>query len=227
MYVQRPGQVPAWVPPLGWLREPMPLLPPRYTTLDGPYAGRIKSCGQAAHTAEMKIVDENRREVPRGTIGEVAAKGPMIMLGYWNKPQETAAVLQDGWYYSGDAGHMDDEGFVFIVDRLKDMIISGGENVYSAEVENAISLMPGVAEVAVIGIPDTKWGEAVHAIVVPHTGANLTTEAVIAHCRTQIAGYKCPRSVEFRDTPLPLSGARKVLKRELREPFWKADQKHT
>ena len=119
---------------------------------------------------------------------------------------------------------MDDEGFVFIVDRLKDMIISGGENVYSAEVENAISLMPGVTEVVVIGIPDTKWGEAVHAIIVPHARANLTTEAVIAHCRTQIAGYKCPRSVEFRDTPLPLSGARKVLKRELREPYWKADQ---
>ena len=201
------------------------VLPPRYTTLDGPYAGRIKSCGQAAHTAELKIVDENRREVPRGTIGEVAGKGPMIMLGYWNKPQETAAVLQDGWYYSGDAGYMDDEGFAFIVDRLKDMIISGGENVYSAEVENAISLMPGVAEVAVIGIPDTKWGETVHAIIVPHASANLTTETVIAHCRTQIAGYKCPRSVEFRDTALPLSGAAKVLKRELREPFWKANQK--
>ena len=120
---------------------------------------------------------------------------------------------------------MDDEGFVFIVDRFKDMIISGGENIYPAEVENAISLLPGVAEVAVIGIPDAKWGEAVHAIIVPHAGADLTTEAVIAHCRTQIAGYKCPRSVEFRDTPLPLSGARKVLKRELREPFWKADQK--
>ncbi len=200
------------------------LLPPRYTTLDGPYAGRLKSCGQAAHTAELKIVDENRREVPPGTIGEVAAKGPMIMLGYWNKAQETAAVLQDGWYYSGDAGYMDDEGFVFIVDRLKDMIISGGENVYSAEVENAISLMPGVAEVAVIGIPDTKWGEAVHAIIVPRADAALSAEAVIEHCRTQIAGYKCPRSVEFRDTPLPLSGAAKVLKRELREPFWKADE---
>ena len=201
------------------------VLPPRYTTLDGPYAGRLKSCGQAVHTAELKIVDENRREVPRGTIGEVAAKGPMIMLGYWNKPEETAAVLQDGWYYSGDAAYMDDEGFVFIVDRLKDMIISGGENVYSAEVENAISLMPGVAEVAVIGIPDAKWGESVHAVIVPRPGANLTADAVIAHCRTQIAGYKCPRSVEFRDTPLPLSGAAKVLKRELREPFWKTAQK--
>ena len=201
------------------------MLPPRYATLDGPYAGRLKSCGLAVHTAELKIVDENRHEVPRGTIGEVAANGPTIMLGYWNKPDETAAVLKDGWYYSGDAAYMDDEGFVFIVDRLKDMIISGGENVYSAEVEHAISLMPGVAEVAVIGIPDTKWGESVHAIIVPRAGADLTAQAVIAHCRAQIAGYKCPRSVEFRDTPLPLSGAAKVLKRELREPFWKSDLK--
>jgi len=196
------------------------VLPPRYTTLEGPYAGRLKSCGQAAYTVEVKIVDENRQEVSRGTTGEVAAKGPMIMLGYWNKPQETAAVLQDGWYYSGDAAYMDDDGFVVIVDRLKDMIISGGENVYPTEVENAISLMPGVAEVAVIGIPDAKWGESVHAVIMPRTGANSTAEAVIEHCRTQIAGYKCPRSVEFRDTPLPLSGAGKVLKRELREPFW-------
>ena len=195
------------------------VLQPRYAAVDGPYAGRLKSCGQAAHTAELKIVDENRREVPRGTVGEVAAKGPMIMLGYWNKPQETAAVLQDGWYYSGDAAYMDDEGFVFIVDRLKDMIISGGENIYSAEVEHAISLVPGVAEVAVIGIPDPKWGESVHAVIVPSAGANLTAEAVIEHCRRQIAHYKCPRSVEFRDTPLPLSGAGKVLKRELRESF--------
>ena len=102
------------------------LLPARYTTLDGPYAGHLKSCGHAAHTAEVKIVDENRQEVPPGTVGEVAAKGPMIMLGYWNKPEATAAVLQDGWYYSGDGAYMDDEGFVFVVDRLKDMIISGG-----------------------------------------------------------------------------------------------------
>jgi long-chain acyl-CoA synthetase len=173
---------------------------------------------------ELKIVDEKRKELPRGTIGEVAARGPMIMLGYWNKPDETAAVLQDGWYYTGDAGYMDDEGFIFIVDRLKDMIVSGGENVYSAEVENAISRMPGVAEAAVAGIPDPKWGEGVHAIIVPRAGADLTAEAVIAHCSSQIAGYKCPRSVEFRNTSLPLSGAGKVLKRELREPFWKTEQ---
>jgi acyl-CoA synthetase (AMP-forming)/AMP-acid ligase II len=197
------------------------LLPPRYTTLEGPYVGRIKSCGQAQLTAELRIVDEERKELARGTIGEIAARGPMIMQGYWNKPEETSAVLEDGWYYTGDAGYMDDEGFVFIVDRLKDMIISGGENVYSAEVENAISLMAGVAEVAVIGIPDSRWGECVHAIVVPSAGANLTAEAVIAHCSTRIASYKCPRSVEFRGTSLPISGVGKVLKRKLREPFFR------
>ncbi|WKG05621.1 long-chain fatty acid--CoA ligase [Mycolicibacterium sp. HK-90] len=198
------------------------LLPPRYATLDGPYAGRLKSCGQAQLTAELKIVDGERKTLPCHAIGEVAVRGPMIMLGYWNKPDQTAAVLDGGWFYTGDAGYLDDEGFLFIVDRFKDMIISGGENVYPAEVENAISLMPGVAEVAVIGIPDPKWGESIHAVIVPRTGADLTAQDVIAHCGAVIAGYKCPRSVEFRDTPLPLSGAGKVLKRELREPFWSA-----
>lgn len=200
------------------------LLPPRYATLAGPYGGRLKSCGQAQLTAELKIVDEARKVLPHMAIGEVAVKGPMIMLGYWNKPEQTAAVLEDGWFYTGDAGYLDDEGFLFIVDRLKDMIISGGENVYSAEVEDAISLMPGVAEVAVIGIPDPRWGESVHAVVVPSPGAHLTAEAVIEHCAGQIAGYKCPRSVEFRDTSLPQSGPGKILKRELREPFWPTRQ---
>ena len=130
-------------------------------------------------------------------------------------------MLKDGWYYSGDGAYMDDEGFVYIVDRLKDMIISGGENVYSAEVENAISLIPGVAEVAVIGVPDDQWGERVHAIIVPRAGANLTAESVMEHCRQTIAGYKCPRSVDFRAEPMPLSGAGKILKRELREPYWR------
>lgn len=195
------------------------LLPPRYSTLEGPYVGRIKSCGQAVLTAEVKIVDEKREELPRGKIGEVAASGPMIMLGYWKEPEKTAAVLENGWYYTGDAGFMDDEGFVFIVDRLKDMIITGGENVYSAEVENAISLLPNVAEVAVIGVPDPKWGERVHAVIVPRAGATITAEDVVEHCSAQIANYKCPRSVEFRATPLPQSGPGKVLKRELRKPY--------
>ncbi|MEO8559299.1 MAG: long-chain-fatty-acid--CoA ligase [Rhodospirillales bacterium] len=201
------------------------LLPTRYTTLDGSYAGRIKSCGQPAHTVEVKIVDEDRNEVPFGTRGELAIRGPNIMLGYWNKPQETAAVLVDGWYYSGDAGYMDAEGFVFIVDRLKDMIISGGENIYSAEVEDAISKMPQVAEMAVIGVPDEKWGERVHAVVVPRAGQGVTPEEVMAHCHKFIAGYKCPRSVEIRKETLPLSGAGKILKTVLREPYWRGRTK--
>jgi len=200
------------------------LLPPRYATLDGPYSGRLNSCGQVQLTAEVKIVDDKRKQLPPGSIGEIAVKGPMIMTGYWNMPEQTATALDDGWFYTGDAGYLDDEGFLFIVDRLKDMIISGGENVYSAEVESAISLMPGVAEVAVIGIPDAQWGECVHAIVVPRAGADLTEEAVIEHCATRIAGYKCPRSVEFSDSPLPKSGPGKILKRQLREPYW-SDQR--
>jgi len=201
------------------------LLDPRYTTLDGPFAGRHKSCGQVAPAVEVKVVDEKRHEVPRGTPGELAIRGANIMKGYWNKPAETEAVLHDGWYYSSDGAYMDDEGFVYIVDRLKDMIISGGENVYSAEVENAISLIPGVAEVAVIGVPDERWGERVHAIIVPRPGSNLVAEEVMEHCRQQIAGYKCPRSVDFRHEPMPLSGAGKILKRELREPYWKGYSK--
>jgi long-chain acyl-CoA synthetase len=197
------------------------LLDPRYTTLDGPFAGRLKSCGQAALACEVKVVDAERKEVARGTAGELAIRGANIMKGYWNKPEQTAAVLEDGWYYSGDGATMDEQGFVYIVDRLKDMIISGGENIYSAEVENAISLLPDVAEVAVIGVPDEQWGERVHAIIVPKRGTDLTAERVLEHCRDQIAGYKCPRSVDFRTAPLPLSGAGKVLKRELREPYWK------
>ena len=197
------------------------LLDPRYTVLDGPFAGRLKSCGQVVLACEIKVVDADRKEVPAGTAGELAIRGANIMKGYWNRPAETAAVLADGWYYSGDGAYMDEEGFVFIVDRLKDMIISGGENVYSAEVENAISLMPGVAEVAVIGVPDERWGERVHAIVVAKPGVTLAAEEIMEHCRDLIAGYKCPRSVDFRDHPLPLSGAGKVLKRELREPYWR------
>ena len=142
------------------------------------------------------------------------------MLGYWNLPDVSAAALRDGWYHSGDGGMMDEDGYVYIVDRFKDMIISGGENIYSAEVESAISTLDGVAEVAVIGIPDEKWGESVHAIVVPRPGRTITPDAVIAHCRTLIAGYKIPRSVDIRTESLPLSGAGKVLKTTLREPFW-------
>jgi long-chain acyl-CoA synthetase len=194
---------------------------PRFSVLEGPNAGKLRSCGQAVSSVEVRVVDPNGDEVPRGTVGEVTVRGPTVMQGYWNQPEATAAALRDGWMHSGDAGVMDEDGFLYIVDRLKDMIVTGAENVYSAEVENTISLMSEVAEVAVIGIPDETWGEAVHAIVVPRANCAITAEAVIAHCKSQIASFKAPRSVEIRITPLPLSAAGKILKTELRAPFWR------
>ena len=187
--------------------------------------GRSRSCGKAAVLCEVRIADADDNEVPPGTVGEVQVRGPNIMLGYWNKPEQTATALRGGWYHSGDGGMMDAEGYFYIVDRLKDMIISGGENIYSAEVENAILLMDSVGEAAVIAIPDEKWGEAVHAVVVPRAGRTVTEADVIAHCREQIAHYKCPRSVEVRERSLPLSGAGKVLKTDLRAPFWVGREK--
>ncbi|MCX7375809.1 MAG: long-chain fatty acid--CoA ligase [Alphaproteobacteria bacterium] len=185
-----------------------------------PEGQRAQSCGRPCLLMDVRIADADDTEVPRGTVGEVQVRGPNIMRGYWNLPDVTASALRGGWYHSGDGGWMDEDGYVYIVDRFKDMIISGGENIYSAEVESAISTLDGVAEVAVIGIPDEKWGEAVHAVVVPRAGRELSAEAVVAHCRALIAGYKVPRSVEIRAESLPLSGAGKVLKTVLREVFW-------
>jgi long-chain acyl-CoA synthetase len=192
----------------------------KYNTDEGPFAGKIESAGQPIFAMEVKIVDTKDEGVPPGAIGEIITRGPNVMAGYWNKPDETAEALHGGWMHTGDVGYLDEDGFLFIVDRLKDMIISGGENVYSAEVEHAIYQHPAVAACAVIGIPHEKWGEAVHAIVVPKEGLELTEEEVMNHCRQYIAGYKCPRSVEIRFEPLPMSGAGKILKRILRTPFW-------
>lgn len=196
------------------------VLGPDYHVLDGPKAGRLRSCGRATRVVEIRIVDEDGREVPRGEVGEIVVKGPVAMLGYWQKPDVTAKTLRDGWVHTGDAGYMDGEGFIFLMDRLKDMIVSGGENVYSAEVENALGQHPAVATSAVIGVPSEEWGEAVHAIVILKEGAEASEEDLKAHCHEVIANYKCPRSIEFRTEPFPLSGANKVLKTELRKPFW-------
>ena len=196
------------------------ILPSDYHTVEGPKSGKLASAGRAAICNEIEIVDVNGVEVPRGTVGEVRVRGPNTMLGYWNKPNETAAALRDGWVHTGDAGRMDEEGFVYIVDRIKDMIVSGGENVYSAEVENAVTKHSAVSQCAVLGIPHDKGGEAVHALVILKPGQAATAEEIIAYCHTLIAGYKCPRSIEFRLDPFPLSGAGKVLKRELRKPYW-------
>ncbi|MGQ7819316.1 long-chain-fatty-acid--CoA ligase [Metapseudomonas furukawaii] len=182
-------------------------------------SGKMYSAGRPYSCVEVRIVDAEDREVPRGTVGEIVVRGPNVMLGYWNKPEATAEALRGGWMHTGDGGYMDEEGFIYVCDRLKDMIVSGGENIYSAEVETAISSHPAVAQSAVIGIPCEKWGETVHAVVVLKPGMAACADQIAAHCRERIAGYKVPRSVEFRDA-LPLSSVGKVLKVELRKPFW-------
>jgi acyl-CoA synthetase (AMP-forming)/AMP-acid ligase II len=189
-----------------------------------PPPGRLRSAGRALCHVEIRIIDADDGEVARGEIGEIAVRGPNVMQGYLNLPEATAETLRGGWMHTGDMGRMDADGYVFIVDRLKDMIISGGENIYCAEVENAIAMHPAVAAAAVIGIPSEEWGETVHAVVVPKAGATLTQDELYRHCRELIAGYKCPRSIELRES-LPVSGAGKVLKTALREPWWQGRQR--
>jgi acyl-CoA synthetase (AMP-forming)/AMP-acid ligase II len=176
----------------------------------------IRSAGRPGVGVDVRIVDPGEVELARGQIGEIVVRGDNVMQGYWNKPTETAAALRDGYMHTGDLGYMNDQGYVFVVDRLKDMIITGGENVYSAEVENALSKHPAVAACAVIGVEDAQWGERVHAVVVLQPASDATVEDLQAFCRDLIANYKLPRSVAFVDE-LPMSGAGKILKRELRQ----------
>ncbi len=192
---------------------------PAWCHAPGQPTGRLRSVGQPVPIAEVRIVDADDQPVANGSVGEIVVRGPLVMQGYWGQAEQTAQALRGGWMHTGDGGRMDDDGFIYVVDRIKDMIVSGGENVYSAEVENAITQLPQVSMAAVIGVPDDRWGERVHAVVVLRPGQTLSTEDLIAHCRTQIAGYKCPRSVEFREA-LPLTAAGKVQKVELRAPYW-------
>jgi long-chain acyl-CoA synthetase len=184
--------------------------------------GRHRSGGRATFGVEIRIVDEIDREAPRGTVGQICARGDVVMMGYWNRPEETAKAIVDGWMHTGDAGYMDEDGFVYLVDRVKDMIISGGENIYSVEVENIVADHPAVAHCAVVGIPNETWGEAVHAVVMRKPGAKVDAADIIAFCKQRLAHYKCPRSVDIRDEPLPMSGPGKILKRDLRAPFWES-----
>lgn len=201
------------------------VLTPEYHVTEGPKAGKLKSAGQAIACVEIKIVDEEGKEVSQGEVGEIAVKGPNAMVGYWNKPEETATSLRNGWVHTGDAGYMDEDGFVFLVDRVKDMIVSGGENVYSAEVENAVMNHPDVAQVVVVGIPSEEWGEQVHAEVILNEGKEVDPQDIIAKAREYIANYKCPRSVSFRTDPFPLSGAGKILKRDVRAKYWEGQER--
>jgi acyl-CoA synthetase (AMP-forming)/AMP-acid ligase II len=187
-------------------------------------AGRLRAAGRAAPHAEVRVVDADDAEVPAGTVGEIIVRGGHVMQGYWNQPDETAHALRGGWMHTGDGGYLDEDGYLYVVDRLKDMIVSGGENVYSAEVENAVARHPAVAQCAVIGVPDPDWGERVHAVVVLHPGTTLTADELREHAKTLIAGYKAPRSMEIADA-LPLSGAGKVLKRELRQKYWDGNER--
>ena len=197
------------------------ILPAKYHVLEGPNSNKLRSAGRPAYCCSVEIRGSDGQPVPTGDVGEIAAFGPNRMLGYWNNPEQTAATIIDGWVMTGDAGYMDEDGFIFLVDRVKDMIVTGGENVFSAEVENALSHHSAIQESVVIGIPSEQWGEAVHAIIRFNEGQTATKEDVINHCREYIAGYKVPRSIEFRTEPFPMTGAGKLRKNELRDPFWK------
>ncbi len=195
-------------------------LTPEYHVLAGPLAGKLQSVGRPVPYLDVRVVDADDKECPQGEIGEIVTRGPTVMKGYLNRPDETAEALRGGWFHTGDMGRFDSEGLLYIAGRLKDMIITGGENVYPTEVEDVLTLHPAVSQAAVIGVPEPKWGEAVHAVVILAEGAEADAEMLIDFCRARLAGYKCPREITFRTEPMPLSGANKVLKTELRKPFF-------
>ncbi|MEP7159567.1 MAG: AMP-binding protein [Dermatophilaceae bacterium] len=180
---------------------------------------QIKSCGQPAIGMELRIVDPaTGEERAPNDIGELYVRGASVMQGYWGKADDSSSAIINGWYKTGDLGYLDERSHLYLVDRAKDMIVTGGENVYSVEVENALASHPAVQEVAVFGIPHLRWGEAVHAVVV--TSTEVTSDELIEHCRSRIAGFKMPKTLEVRSKQLPKSAAGKILKRDLRDPFW-------
>lgn len=197
-------------------------LQPEDLCLEGPEAkvNRLNSVGRDAVNVVTRIVNEEGNDIKPGEIGEVIVRGDNVMSGYWNLPDETANTIRNGWLHTGDLATIDDEGYVFVVDRAKDIIISGGENISSKEVEDALYGHPGVLEAAVIGIPDERWGESVHAVVVTRNENGLTEEILFESCNEKLAGFKRPRSVEFVQQ-LPRNALGKVDKVKLKEKFWK------
>jgi long-chain acyl-CoA synthetase len=189
--------------------------------VSGPNRHRLRSCGTPGPGVELRIVDNDTgADTEQGEVGEIWVRSPQVMKGYWNMPEETErAITPDGWFKTGDAGYLDADGFLYIHDRVKDMIVSGGENVYPAEVENVLMGHPAVADCAVIGVPHEKWGETAKAIVVKQPDADLTQEDVIAYCQERLAKFKCPTSVDWADM-LPRNPSGKILKKDLREPYW-------
>ncbi len=201
-------------------------LPPEDHDPDGPNKHRLRSCGVAGPGVELRIVgDDGESECAVGEVGEIWIRSQQNMLGYWNNPEETAkALTHDGWFKSGDAGYLDADGYLYIHDRVKDMIVSGGENVYPAEVENVLMAHPGVADVAVIGVPHDKWGETAKAMVVPAAGVEVTEAELIAYAKERLATFKCPTSVDWVEA-LPRNPSGKILKKDLREPFWEGRER--
>jgi acyl-CoA synthetase (AMP-forming)/AMP-acid ligase II len=181
---------------------------------------RLASAGIPRTDVEVKIFDQNQQELPSGQIGEIVTRSDLVMKGYWKNPEATAATIKNGWLHTGDVGYLDENGYLFIMDRSKDMIISGGENIYPREIEEILIRHPAVHEVTVIGVPDPDWGEAVKAVVVLVSGKKATEKELIEFCKDNIASYKKPKSVDFVED-LPKSNYGKILKRELRERYWK------
>lgn len=204
------------------------LFPPEDPRFEGPEERirRTASAGQALPHLDVRVVDDAGNDLAPGQVGELLIAGPRVMKEYWKKPEATANAIRDGWYYSGDMGYRDEEHHIYVVDRKKDMIITGGENVYPIEVENVLSTHPAVLEVAVLGVPDDTWGEAVKAVVVLRPEHRATAQELIDFCRGKIAGYKIPKAVDFSREPLPKTGPGKIAKRILRDPYWAGREKN-
>jgi long-chain acyl-CoA synthetase len=191
---------------------------------EGPESARLASCGVARSGIELRIVNEQDEELPREEVGELCVRGPSVMAGYWDRPEATAEALRNGWLHTGDIGRMDDRGYVYLLDRSKDLVISGGANIYPREVEEVLLQHPAVSEVCVFGVPDPLWGEAIKAVVVLREHMDTPEADIIAFAAEHMAGYKKPKSVEFV-TELPKNAYGKVLKRELRAPYWSGQER--
>jgi acyl-CoA synthetase (AMP-forming)/AMP-acid ligase II len=185
---------------------------------------RLESAGKPIGNGEFRLVDEQDHDVPLGEVGEIVTCSDRIMQGYWKAPEETARTMRDGWLHTGDVGRMDEDGYVYLVDRKKDMIISGGENIYSREVEDVLYMHPAVREAAVVGVPDEQWGESVKAVIVLEEGATVSEQEIIDFCKANMASYKKPRSVEFW-SDLPKTASGKIKKVDIREPYWEGHEK--
>jgi acyl-CoA synthetase (AMP-forming)/AMP-acid ligase II len=200
------------------------LLPSDHRRAMSEKPGLLLSAGRPIVGTEIRIVDDSDRDVPRGVVGEIIVRGGQLMRGYWRQEEATKEALRGGWMHTGDAGVMDEEGYIYIQDRVKDMIVSGGENVYPREIEDVLFQHPAIADAAVIGVPDDRFGEAVKAVVVLREGSSASEAEIMEFCRDKLGGYKRPRSVDFMDT-LPRNPTGKVLKRALREKYWAGRQR--